>query len=103
MVGSSAYLNEIKGKIEKVSMVDTTVLIEGSTGTGKELVARCIHNLSMRREKPFIKVNCAALQISLVESELFGHEKGSFTGAHVSKLGFFEFNRNLNQDIKQRF
>ena len=77
-------------KIEQVAHTDTTVLIMGETGTGKELVARAIHSESRRKDRPLVKVNCAALSASLIESELFGHEKGSFTGAAARKIGRFE-------------
>jgi transcriptional regulator with GAF, ATPase, and Fis domain len=77
--------------VETVSPTDATVLILGETGTGKELIARAIHNLSPQKDKPLVKVNCAALAVSLIESELFGHEKGAFTGAVARKVGRFEF------------
>jgi len=77
-------------KIEQVAPTDTTVLITGETGTGKELVAHAIHGASSRRDRPLVKVNCAALSPTLIESELFGHEKGAFTGASARKIGRFE-------------
>lgn len=90
IVGSSAAMKKVFQRIEQVANTDTTVLITGDTGTGKELVARALHNRSGRRERPPIKVNCAALPATLVESELFGHEKGAFTGAANRKIGRFE-------------
>ena len=90
MVGESKAMNEVYEQIKKVADSRATVLIRGESGTGKELVARAIHYSGNRRERPFIKVNCAALSAGLLESELFGHEKGSFTGAHERKIGRFE-------------
>jgi PAS domain S-box-containing protein len=90
IVGESAAIKYVLFKIGQVAPTDSTVLITGETGTGKELVARAIHENSPRKDRPFIKVNCAALSPSLVESELFGHEKGSFTGAAGRKMGRFE-------------
>jgi DNA-binding NtrC family response regulator len=90
IIGESAAVQEVLVKIEQMAPVSSTVLIEGESGTGKELVARGIHDLSPRRGKPFIDVNCAALPETLLESELFGHEKGSFTGAAERRLGRFE-------------
>jgi formate hydrogenlyase transcriptional activator len=90
MVGAGAAFQSILRSIQIVSATDATVLIEGETGTGKELVARAIHELSGRSKASFVKVNCAAIPASLLESELFGHEKGSFTGAIAQKIGRFE-------------
>ena len=90
MVGSSAVMEEVYDVIRQVADTKTTVLIEGESGTGKELAARAIHNLSARRDKPFMAVHCAALSPQLLESELFGHEKGAFTGAHEKRIGRFE-------------
>ncbi|MGE5848336.1 MAG: sigma-54 interaction domain-containing protein [Ignavibacteria bacterium] len=90
MIGDSEALRYIFFKIKQVAPTDATVLIEGETGTGKELVARAIHEKSSRRGKPFIKVNCASIPENLIESELFGHEKGSFTGAVEKRIGRFE-------------
>src|SRR5437867_12132107 len=90
ILGESAPIQEVLVKIEQMAPVTSTVLIEGESGTGKELVARAIHDLSPRRGKAFIAVNCAALPETLLESELFGHEKGSFTGAAERRLGRFE-------------
>ena len=82
LVGDSSALARVREQIAQVAATDSTVLIEGETGTGKELVARAIHAQSARRERALVKLNCAALPHELVESELFGHEKGAFTGAH---------------------
>jgi len=90
IIGQSQPLRAVLRQVEKVAPTDTTVLIQGETGTGKELIARAIHNLSKRREKTFVKLNCAAIPTGLLESELFGHEKGAFTGAIMQKLGRFE-------------
>jgi DNA-binding NtrC family response regulator len=90
MVGESAPMQRLRVQIAQVAPTDSTVLIQGETGTGKELVARAIHEASARRERPLIKVNCAALPRELVESELFGHEKGAFTGALQQRRGRFE-------------
>ncbi len=90
MVGSSAALRQTLKQVMSVATTDATVLIEGETGTGKELIARAIHNLSPRRDRHFVRFNCAAIPPGLVESELFGHEKGAFTGAIVRKIGRFE-------------
>jgi formate hydrogenlyase transcriptional activator len=90
IVGRSATLNSVLDQVRLVAPADSTVLILGETGTGKELIARAIHSASSRRERPLIKVNCAALPASLIESELFGHEKGAFTGASEKRIGRFE-------------
>ena len=90
IVGESPALKRILKQLEIVAPTDSTVLIQGETGTGKELVARALHNLSTRRERTFVKLNCAAIPMGLVESELFGHEKGAFTGAIAQKIGRFE-------------
>jgi len=94
ILGESAPIQEVLVKIEQMAPVTSTVLIEGESGTGKELVARAIHALSPRRGKAFIAVNCAALPETLLESELFGHEKGAFTGAAERRLGRFELANN---------
>ena len=90
LIGESAPIREVMVKIEQMAPVSSTVLIEGESGTGKELVARALHRLSPRRAKPFIAVNIGALPETLLESELFGHEKGAFTGAAERRLGRFE-------------
>ncbi len=90
MIGDSAVMQALYDQVRRVSDSRSTILIRGESGTGKELVARAVHHSGNRREKPFIKVNCAALSAGLLESELFGHEKGSFTGAHDRKIGRFE-------------
>jgi transcriptional regulator with GAF, ATPase, and Fis domain len=90
MVGSSTAFREVLDQIRIVAPTDATVLIEGETGTGKEPIAHAIHTLSRRRGRPFVKLNCAAIPLGLLESELFGHEKGAFTGAVSQKIGRFE-------------
>jgi len=90
IIGQSDGLNYVLYKVEQIAHSDTIVLVLGETGTGKELVARAIHGLSPRNDRTLVKVNCAALPTNLIESELFGHEKGSFTGAHARQLGRFE-------------
>ncbi len=90
IVGQSTALRRVFHKVEQVAPTDSSVLILGETGTGKELIARAIHNRSRRRERPLVVVNCAALPSTLIESEFFGHEKGAFTGALARKIGRFE-------------
>ncbi len=90
IVGKSAALSLLLNQVETVAPTESTVLIYGETGTGKELVARALHNLSPRRSNSFVKLNCAAIPAGLLESELFGHEKGAFTGAIAQRIGRFE-------------
>jgi len=90
IIGSSAALESVLDQVEQVAPTDSTVLIEGETGTGKELIAHAVHNASQRCGRSFIKLNCAAIPLDLLESELFGHEKGAFTGAIAQKIGRFE-------------
>ena len=90
VVGSSPALKAVLTQIETVAPTDSTVLLEGETGTGKEVIARTVHNLSSRRDHTFVKINCAAIPSGLLESELFGHERGAFTGALTQKIGRFE-------------
>jgi formate hydrogenlyase transcriptional activator len=90
IIGSSAALKSVLSQVELVAPTDSTVLVLGETGTGKELVARAIHDTSARSGRPFIKLNCAAIPFDLLETELFGHERGAFTGAIAQKIGRFE-------------
>jgi transcriptional regulator with GAF, ATPase, and Fis domain len=90
LIGDSPALEAVLDDVRRVAPTSSTVLIQGETGTGKELIARAIHNISPRCGRPFIKLNCAAIPLDLLESELFGHEKGAFTGAIAQKLGRFE-------------
>src|SRR6476659_8735965 len=90
IIGSSGALSAVLGVVKKVAKSNTTVLVRGETGTGKELIAGAVHHNSQRNSRSFIKVNCAALQENLLESELFGHEKGAFTGADKQRIGRFE-------------
>src|SRR6201997_4601811 len=90
IIGNSPALESVLEQVERVASTDSTVLIQGETGTGKELIARAIHNISPRCGRALIKLNCAAIPLDLLESELFGHEKGAFTGAIAQKIGRFE-------------
>ena len=90
IVGNSPALRTVLEQVERVAAADSTVLIQGETGTGKELIAHAIHNASPRSGRPLIKLNCAAIPFDLLESELFGHERGAFTGAIAQKIGRFE-------------
>jgi formate hydrogenlyase transcriptional activator len=90
IIGDSPALEAVLEQVERVAPTDSTVLIQGETGTGKELIAHAIHNISSRCGRPFVRVNCAAIPLDLLESELFGHEKGAFTGAIAQKIGRFE-------------
>src|ERR1700689_2482698 len=90
IIGKSAALESVLEQVEQVATTNSTVLIEGETGTGKELIAHAIHDASQRYGRAFIKLNCAAIPMDLLESELFGHEKGAFTGAIAQKIGRFE-------------
>jgi transcriptional regulator with GAF, ATPase, and Fis domain len=90
IIGNSPALEYVLNEVERVAPTDSTVLVLGETGTGKELIARAIHNISARCGHPFVKLNCSAIPFDLLESELFGHEKGAFTGAVAQKVGRFE-------------
>jgi len=90
IIGQSNDLNYVLYKVEQIATTDTAVLVLGETGTGKELVARAVHGSSSRKDRPLLKVNCATLPLNLIESELFGHERGAFTGAYARQLGRFE-------------
>jgi formate hydrogenlyase transcriptional activator len=90
IIGGSPALEAVLAQVERVAPTDSTVLVLGETGTGKELIAKAVHSLSARCGKPFVKLNCAAIPFDLLESELFGHERGAFTGAIAQKMGRFE-------------
>src|SRR5205823_1392263 len=90
IVGESPTLQRVLQQVEIVAPTESVVLIQGETGTGKELIARALHNLSGRQDRTFVKLNCAAIPTGLLESELFGHERGAFTGAIAQKAGRFE-------------
>src|SRR5262249_12351025 len=90
IIGTSRALRRVLQHVETVAPTDSTVLIHGETGTGKELIARAIHNLGRRQQHAFVKLNCAAIPTGLLESELFGHERGAFTGAIAQRIGRFE-------------
>jgi formate hydrogenlyase transcriptional activator len=90
IIGNSAGLESVLEQVQRVAPTDSTVLVQGETGTGKELIARAVHQLSSRCGRTFVKLNCAAIPLDLLESELFGHEKGAFTGAIAQKVGRFE-------------
>src|SRR5437899_1565216 len=90
IIGHSPALKSALVEVQRVAPTNSTVLVLGETGTGKELIARAIHKISPRRDRPFVSLNCAAIPFDLLESELFGHEKGAFTGAVAQKIGRFE-------------
>jgi formate hydrogenlyase transcriptional activator len=90
LIGNSPALEAVLDQVERVAPTDSTVLVQGETGTGKELIARAIHNISSRCGRSFVRMNCAAIPLDLLESELFGHERGAFTGAIAQRIGRFE-------------
>src|SRR3954469_718019 len=90
LIGSSARFQAVLADVEIVATADCTVLIQGETGTGKEVIARAVHDASRRCQQRFVGVNCAAIPAALLESELFGHERGAFTGALIRRIGRFE-------------
>src|SRR5215469_4898307 len=90
IIGKSSGIRRVLEQVAIVAPNDSTVLLHGETGTGKELIARAIHNLSSRRDRAYVRMNCAAIPSGLLESELFGHEKGAFTGALIQRKGRFE-------------
>ena len=96
MMGTSPAMRAVFDSIRKVATTDAPVLLLGESGTGKEMAARAIHQSSARKDGPFIAINCSAIPETLLESELFGHEKGSFTGAHAQRKGRFEMRQRRN-------
>ena len=90
LIGQSPVMRKLFSVIERVAPTDASVLITGATGTGKELAARAIHDLSPRRDAAFVDINCSAIPETLIEAELFGHQRGTFTGAHENRSGLFE-------------
>jgi formate hydrogenlyase transcriptional activator len=94
LIGSSPGLQQVRNAVQMVARTDSTVLIQGETGTGKELIARAVHEESLRRNNPYVKLNCAAMPAGLLESELFGHERGAFTGAWTQTTGRFQLANN---------
>src|SRR5206468_7119653 len=94
ILGESAALKRAVSETQRVAQTEATVLLLGESGTGKELFARAVHHLSVRRDKPFVAINCAAIPETLIENELFGHERGAFTGASARQLGKFELADN---------
>jgi transcriptional regulator with GAF, ATPase, and Fis domain len=106
-IGKTPAIRQIFHTVQKIAPTDSTVLITGETGVGKEIIARALHLASRRREHPFVKVNCAAIPENLLESELFGYEKGAFTGAITSKPGRFEIahlgTSSLTRSVKRLF
>ena len=101
MIGAGGAMRQVFAQIQKVAETDLTVLVRSESGTGKELVAQAIHESSPRARRPFVAVNCAAISRELVESELFGHEKGAFTGANARRVGRFEAAQEGN-DLPRR-
>src|SRR5690606_33881172 len=91
LIGAAPGMEVLRRAIRELAAIPADVILLGETGTGKEVVARCLHDFSPRAEKPFVAVNCAAIPAELIESELFGHEAGAFTGAGGQRLGKFEF------------
>src|SRR4051812_35334195 len=90
LIGQSPVMKKLFSVIERVAPTEASVLITGPTGTGKELAARALHEMSSRRDNPFVDINCSAIPETLIEAELFGHQRGTFTGAHENRSGLFE-------------